>query len=129
MSESGEAARIEEWEPAVFERVLADPARRVVLVDVRSPGEFAQGSLPGARNMPLDEIDKRHGELAADAELVCLCPDGERAAVAVVILRSLGHPHVALLAGGLSAVGIETDADVGPKAGDDGAREPRPGAR
>jgi rhodanese-related sulfurtransferase len=83
-----------------------------VLLDVRTPGEFAQGSLPGAVNMPLDELDTRHGELEEDAEIVCLCPDGERSAVAVVILRHLGHDRVALLHGGLEGMGIVTDPDL-----------------
>lgn len=110
-SGGGEPAPIEEWSAAALERALADPARTVVLLDVRTAGEFAQGSLPGAVSMPLDEIDARHGELGPEAEVVCLCPDGERAAVAAVILRSLGHRHAVLLAGGLDAVGIATDPD------------------
>lgn len=113
MSGGGDATPppITEWSAAEVEAALADPARRVVLLDVRTPGEFMQGSLPGAVSMPLDEIDARHGELLADAEIVCLCPDGERAAVAVVILRFLGHARAVLLAGGLESMGIETDRD------------------
>ena len=111
MSGAGDPGPIDEWPPAALEQALADRARHVVLLDVRMPGEFQQGSLPGALSMPLDEIDARHGELAPDAEVVCLCPDGERAAVAVVMLRALGHRHAALLAGGLRAVGIDTDGD------------------
>jgi rhodanese-related sulfurtransferase len=113
----GEAPAIEEWPLDVLERAVADPGRTVVLLDVRTPGEYLQGSLPGAVSMPLDEIDARHGELPADAEIVCLCPDGERSAVAAVILRSLGHPRSVLLSGGLGAAGIETDeGGSGPQA-------------
>lgn len=110
---AGKAAPIEEWSAAALERALADPMRTVVLLDVRTAGEFAQGSLPGAVSMPLDEIDARHGELEPEAEVVCLCPDGERSAVAAVILRSLGHRQTVLLAGGLEAAGIVTDPDGG----------------
>ncbi len=115
MRDGGDGAptRIEEWSAARLDEALADPGRRVLLVDVRTAGEFAQGSLPGALSMPLDEIDARHGELGTEAEIVCLCPNGERAAVAVVILQSLGHPDVVLLGGGLEALGIATDPEVG----------------
>jgi phage shock protein E len=110
-SGAGAPPPLEEWSAAELAAALADPERTVVLLDVRTPGEFVQGSLPGAVSMPLDEIDARHGELGPDAEIVCLCPNGERAAVAAVILHSLGHGRAALLAGGLDGMGIETDRD------------------
>jgi rhodanese-related sulfurtransferase len=104
---------IPEWTPDELRRALEDPGRRVVLLDVRTAAEFAHGSLPGALSMPLDEIDERCGEIPPDAEVVCLCPDGERAAVAVVLLRSLGVPRAALLAGGLRALGLAGEEDEG----------------
>lgn len=112
-----EPVAIPEWTAEELARALADGARSVFLLDVRTEAEFAQGSLPGARSMPLDQIDERHGEIPADAEVVCLCPDGERAAVAVVLLRAAGHMKAALLAGGLRSMGIETDVDVGEEDG------------
>lgn len=102
---------IPEWSASALEAALADPGRRVYVVDVRTPGEFAQGSVPGAHPMPLDEIDARHGEIPADAQVVCVCPDGERSAVAVVLLAELGRPGAVVLAGGLDAMGIATDED------------------
>ncbi|WP_256679159.1 rhodanese-like domain-containing protein, partial [Pseudomonas sp. MWU12-2323] len=38
----------------------------MALLDVRSPQEFAQGHLPGAINIPLEELEQRLAELAAD---------------------------------------------------------------
>jgi rhodanese-related sulfurtransferase len=104
---------IEEWDGEHLLKALGqeNPPR---IVDVRTEGEFAQGSLPGAVNVPLDELDRRKDEAAPDAgcELVAVCSDGERSAVAVMILRSLGVPHVKMLHGGLRSVGIETDPEV-----------------
>ncbi|WP_409284242.1 ArsR/SmtB family transcription factor [Pseudomonas protegens] len=45
----------------------------ITLLDVRSPREFAQGHLPGAINIPLEELEQRLAELAADQELVAYC--------------------------------------------------------
>jgi len=45
----------------------------MTLLDVRSPQEFAQGHLPGAINIPLEELEQRLAELAADQELVAYC--------------------------------------------------------
>ena len=45
----------------------------VVLVDVRPAEEFASGHIDGARSIPLDELERRIGELPADAEVVAYC--------------------------------------------------------
>jgi len=45
----------------------------VTLVDVRPSGEYAAGHLPGAVNIPVDELEDRLGELPADLEVVAYC--------------------------------------------------------
>ncbi|MFK3791841.1 ArsR/SmtB family transcription factor [Pseudomonas piscis] len=45
----------------------------MTLLDVRSPEEFAQGHLPGAINIPLDELELRLAELPSEQELVAYC--------------------------------------------------------
>jgi rhodanese-related sulfurtransferase/DNA-binding HxlR family transcriptional regulator len=45
----------------------------MTLLDVRSPEEFAKGHLPGAINIPGDELEQRLAELPADQELVAYC--------------------------------------------------------
>lgn len=65
-----------------------------LLVDVRTPGEFAAGHVPGARNIPLDELDARLGEFgAADSEVYVICQSGGRSARASAALAAKGlHP-------------------------------------
>lgn len=65
-----------------------------LLVDVRTPGEFAAGHVPGARNVPLDELESRLGEFgAADREVYVICQSGGRSARASTALASKGlHP-------------------------------------
>jgi DNA-binding transcriptional ArsR family regulator len=45
----------------------------VVLVDVRPPEEFAAGHIEGALSIPLDELERRLGELPPDLEVVAYC--------------------------------------------------------
>ncbi|KAB2688474.1 ArsR/SmtB family transcription factor [Brucella tritici] len=60
---------------AVSRQVLADrlSAGIVTILDVRPQDEFAQGHLPGARNIPFSELDRRLKELPKDAEIVAYC--------------------------------------------------------
>jgi NADPH-dependent 2,4-dienoyl-CoA reductase/sulfur reductase-like enzyme/rhodanese-related sulfurtransferase len=68
------------------------------LVDVRSATEFAAGAIPGAINVPLDELRVRHDELPAGA-LVVHCQVGQRGHTAARLLTQLGH-NVTHLDGG-----------------------------
>jgi NADPH-dependent 2,4-dienoyl-CoA reductase/sulfur reductase-like enzyme/rhodanese-related sulfurtransferase len=61
-----------------------------ILVDVRSADEFARGAIPGAVNLPLDEIRRRASELP-DAPLVVHCQVGQRGHTAARLLGQLGH--------------------------------------
>ncbi len=45
----------------------------VTVLDVRPVDEFAAGHVPGARNIPLDELERRLGELPADQVIVAYC--------------------------------------------------------
>ncbi|RJO71446.1 CoA-disulfide reductase [Nocardia panacis] len=64
-------------------------------VDVRTPEEFAAGSIPGARNIPLDELRARVEEIPAGPILV-LCQVGQRGNSATRLLNQLGREAVNL---------------------------------
>ncbi len=72
-------------------------AAGATLVDVRTREEFAAGSIPGALNVPLDELRERLGGLARD--LVVYCEVGQRGHVATRLLAGAGV-RVANLDGG-----------------------------
>ncbi len=72
-----------------------------VLVDVRTPAEFASGSIPGARNLPLDRLEGQLGELDKAKKVVVFCRSGMRSARAATILRR--HGFTALDLGPVSA--------------------------
>lgn len=63
-----------------------------MLVDVRTAQEFAEGHVPGAVNIPLDELPKRVSELEAhkDAGLYVVCRSGGRSASAASMLAGRG---------------------------------------
>jgi rhodanese-related sulfurtransferase len=73
------------------EAVLAAPAgERPLLVDVRTPQEYAAGHIPGAVNIALDELRSRLGDLPRDRELAAYCQVGQRGYLATRILRQAG---------------------------------------
>ncbi len=76
-----------------------------VLVDVRSPEEFAAGHLRDAKNIPLADFDKRIGELekSKGKSIVVVCQTGARADRAVRLLQAAGFEDVVALDGGLAA--------------------------
>ena len=59
------------------------------LVDVRSEGEFARGTIPGAVNIPVDDLRGRMDELA-DQKVLAFCRVGQRGHVAVSLLENSG---------------------------------------
>ncbi|HAT1427528.1 TPA: FAD-dependent oxidoreductase [Corynebacterium striatum] len=70
-----------------------------LLVDVRSASEFAAGAIPGAINIPLDELRARHAEIAGHKDVIVHCQVGLRGHNAARILTNLGY-DVANLDGG-----------------------------
>lgn len=80
-------------EPVAREELAGRIANGLVTVlDVRPEDEFAMGHLPGARNIPLDELNRRLDELPQDQEIVAYCrgPYCVFAVEAVAELRAKG---------------------------------------
>jgi NADPH-dependent 2,4-dienoyl-CoA reductase/sulfur reductase-like enzyme/rhodanese-related sulfurtransferase len=71
------------------------------LVDVRSAAEFSQGSIPGALNMPVDEIRDRNAELD-NKNLLINCQVGQRGHTATLLFKELGFNAVNLDGGYLT---------------------------
>lgn len=73
------------------------------LIDVREFPEFAAGRPPGARLIPLKEIDRRGAEIDPTLPTYVLCRTGRRSAEAREKLLSLGFGEVRNVAGGVIA--------------------------
>jgi NADPH-dependent 2,4-dienoyl-CoA reductase/sulfur reductase-like enzyme/rhodanese-related sulfurtransferase len=73
------------------EEVLAVPAeQRPLLLDVRTPQEFSAGHLPGAVNVPVDELRSRLNEIPRDRPIAAYCQVGQRGYLATRILLQNG---------------------------------------
>ncbi|MBV8081287.1 MAG: rhodanese-like domain-containing protein [Actinobacteria bacterium] len=76
---------------------LAERLGELALFDVRRPDEFAAGHIPGAVNLPVEELleldpDGIRARLGvAGGELVVYCHIGQRSAFAAQVLGSLGY--------------------------------------
>lgn len=82
-------------------KVVDAPAARklvadgVKVVDVRTPAEFAAGHLPGAVNIPYDELERRHAEVGPPAAPVLLyCRSGRRSGIAAETLKRKGFTEL-----------------------------------
>lgn len=69
---------------------VIDPAPSQMLLDVRTPTEVEAGTIPGAKNIPLDDLRERLDELPADKEILAFCRVGLRGYLACRILQHAG---------------------------------------
>ncbi|MGE5386596.1 MAG: cyclic nucleotide-binding domain-containing protein [Betaproteobacteria bacterium] len=74
---------------------------RAVWLDVRYPAEFAQDGLPGAQNIPLNEIRSAFGVLDKEREYIVYCQSGRRSSAAAFLLAQHGL-SASWLEGGLA---------------------------
>ena len=75
----------------------------VVVLDVRGPSETAGGVIPGARLIPLGQLQSRWEELKDVNEIVCYCAAGARSLRAATFLREKGLFNATSMEGGISA--------------------------
>ena len=75
----------------------------IQLVDVRNPGEYALGTVPGAANVPVGQLPARLDELDPELPTVVFCAGGYRSSVAASLLRSNGFADVSDIIGGYGA--------------------------
>jgi len=78
-----------------------DPA--LFLLDVRTPGEFAQGHVPGAANIPQDQVAARLAEVPTDKDVVLYCHSGRRSGLAAQVLAANGYTRLSHLDGDMIA--------------------------
>lgn len=72
----------------------------IVLVDVRTEGEYANGYIAGAVHIPLADFMTRINEIPADMPIVLYDNPTHRSSMALVTLKMLGYENVRVLAGG-----------------------------
>jgi rhodanese-related sulfurtransferase len=107
MQQLGDAApellqRTERITAGSLAEALARPAAPLV-IDVRTPREFAEGHIETAINVPLAHLGEQLDELPDERALVAYCASGYRSAAACSLLRRAGRDAVSDLVGGLPA--------------------------
>ncbi|MEX0324631.1 MAG: rhodanese-like domain-containing protein [Puniceicoccaceae bacterium] len=78
------------------EEAVAILKKGALLIDVRTPGEFASQSVPGSTNYPLDQLEKKvaEAEISKDQPILLFCRSGRRSGIATSNLKSLGYEQV-----------------------------------
>jgi len=73
------------------------------LLDVRTSSEYEKEHIPGARLIPIDELQEKLGELDPNTITITCCTAGVRSRSAALVLQNAGFREVHNLAGGLRA--------------------------
>lgn len=84
-------------------RSLLNSEPDIQVVDVRQPKEYREGHLPGARLLPVADLDENLDALAKDKPVLVYCAIGGRSKVAAHMLAGRGFEHVLNLSGGFKA--------------------------
>ena len=85
-----------------------------MLVDVRMPAEFAEGTIPGAVNIPLDGSRGEYKNLPKDKTIVVFCAIGLRGYIVARVLMQLGYEVMNLNGGYRTYATVTASAPVNP---------------
>ena len=80
-------------ESITVEEILeSDNSKEIQIIDVRKPEEFQRGTIPGAVNIPMEELEGRLEELDRSKKICVLCHTGKISQDATEHLEELGYP-------------------------------------
>lgn len=90
---------------AEIQEIVESPPAGLVVLDIRTPEEFAAGHLAGAINVDYyaDDFEDQLADLDLDVPYVMYCNSGNRSANALPVMDSLGFQEVYELEGGIQA--------------------------
>lgn len=92
------------WSVEEVRRFLEDQAPDDYhLIDVRQPGEYEKGHLPGARLIPMERLAEKSAELDRDKTVITYCTVGVRSRAAAQVLENAGFRDVHNMKGGIRA--------------------------
>jgi rhodanese-related sulfurtransferase/rubrerythrin len=78
-----------------------DKAGEYLLLDVRQPEEYEAGHVPGAKLIPLGELETRQAELDRGKKIIAYCRSGHRSMAAAIALCGLGFEGIHHMDGGI----------------------------
>lgn len=84
--------------------------QNILLLDVRSPEEYAEVHIPHSVSVPLDRLQSQISKVAndKDMEIIVYCLSGARAASACSLLTAMGYTNVSSM-GGIRSWAYETE--------------------
>lgn len=85
----------------VPQQLSKDVFESVVFIDTRDAGQFAKGTIPGARNIEWREVLGRIDEIPKDKKVILFCNTGSLSAQAAFALRVAGRDNVLVLQTGI----------------------------
>ena len=79
-------------------------AGKAILIDIREPEETARGVAPGARRLPMSQLEQRIAEIPRDAKqpVLLICATQNRSRKAAQALNERGYSHVRYVVGGMT---------------------------
>lgn len=108
--------------PIYWRDIKEASAKNVFLLDVRTPIEYSFGSIPGAVNIPIDDLRERIKEIPENKEIWIFCAVGLRGYLASRILKGKGFSNVKNLSGGYKTYSTAT-APIKNKTKEEGSEE------
>lgn len=108
---AAEEAATEPAKKGEYQKITAEQAKArmdsgdpLMIIDVRTPEEYAAGHIKGAVNIPLDTIGEGTKETLKDLdqELLLYCRSGNRSRTAAMAMIDLGYTHVVDFGGVIS---------------------------
>jgi rhodanese-related sulfurtransferase len=89
--------------PDALRERLDDGDKAPYVLDVRTAEEFVAGHVPGAVNIPYDQVASRLAEVPKDRDVVLYCRSGRRAQLAAAVLADKGYARLEHLQGDMPA--------------------------
>ena len=82
------------------------------MLDVREAAEYAFGHVPGAKSIPMGELEARLGELDQEQEIYVICRTGTRSDMAAKVLADKGFKKVYNVLPGMSEWNGELEKEI-----------------
>jgi phage shock protein E len=97
------AATVSSMTPEQLAAHLQQHPDHLFVLDVRTPAEYAEGHVPGAVNVPHDQVAARLADIPRDKDVVLYCRSGRRAQAAADVLAAHGYTRLNHLEGDMPA--------------------------
>lgn len=99
-----------------FEQTITNEeivSREGLVLDVREAAEYAFGHVPGAKSIPMGELEERLEELDPEQEIYVICRTGTRSDMAAKVLADKGFKKVYNVLPGMSEWNGKLEKEVG----------------